>query len=92
LDALGDRKAARDLLQDTVDRYRRTLGQDHPDTLRAASNLAEILHKQGSLQAALDLYQDTLDRYQRTLGEDHPDTRDVAGSLGEVWLELGETR
>jgi hypothetical protein len=36
---LGDLQAARDLDQDTLDRRRRVLGDDHPDTLSSANNL-----------------------------------------------------
>jgi len=37
------RRPARDLDQDTLARYRRVLGEDHPDTLASASNLARDL-------------------------------------------------
>jgi hypothetical protein len=67
--------------QDTLDRRRRVLGQDHPDTLRSARNLAADLRKLGEVQAARDLDQDTLDRYRRVLGQDHPDTRRTANDL-----------
>ncbi len=40
LAALGEHQAARDLDTDTLERRRRALGQDHPDTLTSASNLA----------------------------------------------------
>jgi hypothetical protein len=40
-------EAARDLDQDTLDRRRRVLGQDHPDTLASASNLATDLRALG---------------------------------------------
>jgi hypothetical protein len=36
---LGEVRAARDLGQDTLDRRRRVLSEDHPDTLTSASNL-----------------------------------------------------
>jgi hypothetical protein len=36
-------QAACDLDQDTLDRYRRVLGEDHPDTLNSARGLAEDL-------------------------------------------------
>jgi hypothetical protein len=38
---------ARDLAQDTLDRRRRTLGQDHPATLTSAENLAADLRALG---------------------------------------------
>jgi hypothetical protein len=40
-------RAARDLDQDTLERYRRVLGADHPDTLRSARNLADDLRELG---------------------------------------------
>jgi len=79
-------QASRDLNQDTLDRRRRVLGDDHPDTLASAGNLAIVLHAQGEVQAARDLFQDTLDRRRRVLGDDHPDTL----AIGEVLRLLGE--
>jgi hypothetical protein len=40
---LGQVRAARELDQDTLDRRRRALGEDHPDTLTTANNLAADL-------------------------------------------------
>jgi hypothetical protein len=44
---LGEVQAARDLNQDTLDRRRRIPGQDHPDTLNSAHNLAIDLRQLG---------------------------------------------
>jgi len=44
---LGEVEAARDLHQDTLDRRRRVLGHDHPDTLASAGNLAIDLRALG---------------------------------------------
>ena len=70
-------QAARDLDQDTLDRRRRVLGEDHPSTLASASNLAADLRALGEVQAARDLDQDTLDRRRRVLGDDHPEHPDL---------------
>jgi hypothetical protein len=40
-------QAARDLDQDTLDRRRRVLGEDHPHTLSSANNLAADLRELG---------------------------------------------
>ena len=40
-------QAARDLDQDTLDRRRRVLGEDHPSTLVSANNLALDLRALG---------------------------------------------
>jgi hypothetical protein len=62
------------LYEDTVPRYQRVLGDDHPDTLRAALNLAAGLWLLGEHQQARELHEDTVVRYRRVLGDDHPDT------------------
>ena len=83
-------QAARDLDQDTLDRRRRILGHDHPDTLNSAHNLAIDLRALGEVQAARDLDQDTLDRRRRILGHDHPDTLNSAHNLAIDLRALGE--
>ena len=59
------------------------LGEDHPDTLVSASNLAIDLRDLGEHQAARDLDEDTLARRRRVLGEDHPDTLSSASNLAD---------
>ena len=87
--AIAQAAAARDLNQDILDRRWRVLGQDHPDTLNSAGNLASDLRELGEVQAARDLNQDTLDRRLRVLGQDHPDTLNSAGNLASDLRELG---
>jgi hypothetical protein len=41
---LDEVHAARGLARDTLDRMRRVLGDDHPDTLRSGHNLPTHLH------------------------------------------------
>jgi hypothetical protein len=43
LSALGHNERARALDEDTLARRRRVLGEDHPETLGSASNLARDL-------------------------------------------------
>ena len=57
------------------------LGEDHPDTLDSAGNLAADLRDLGEYEAARELDEDTLARRRRVLGEDHPDTLDSANNL-----------
>ena len=45
LRALGEFNRARELDEDTLRRRRRLLGEDHPDTLLSANNLAVDLHE-----------------------------------------------
>ena len=71
-------------------RRRRTPGDNHPDTLNSADNLAADLRALGELQAARDLDQDTLDRRRRILGQDHPATLTSADNLAADLRALGE--
>jgi hypothetical protein len=67
------------------------LGDDHPDTLTSAGNLADDLRNLGEHQAARELHEDTLARYRRVLGDDHPRTRTSANNLAADLRALGET-
>jgi len=51
LSALGEHQAARELDEDTLDRRRQVLGDDHPETQRSASNLAADLTALGESPA-----------------------------------------
>ena len=87
---LGEYQAARELDEDTLARYRRVFGEDHPSTLMSANNLAVDLRILGEYQAARELDEDTLARYRRVLGEDHPSTLRSAGNLAVDLTQLGE--
>ncbi|WP_159038893.1 MULTISPECIES: tetratricopeptide repeat protein, partial [unclassified Streptomyces] len=60
--------------EDVLERRRRVLGEDHPDTLHSAQNLANIVSKLGEHIEARRMSEDVLERRRRVLGEDHPDT------------------
>ncbi len=66
------------------------LGDDHPDTLNSAGNLAVDLGALGEHEQARQLDEDTLTRYRRVLGEDHPDTLTSASNLALDLRALGE--
>jgi hypothetical protein len=68
---------------------RDTFGDDHPDTLTSASNLALNLWLLGDMQRARRLDEDTLARRHRILGEDHPDTLTSASQLANDLFGLG---
>jgi hypothetical protein len=78
------------MAEDTLNRRRRVLGEDHPLTLATATNLATVLRALGEHQWARALNEDTLSRYRRVLGADHPDTLASADGLAAVMREMGE--
>jgi len=53
---------------------RRTLGEEHPDTLTSMGNLACIYHDLRQSTEAILLLQQSADTSQKILGEEHPDT------------------
>jgi hypothetical protein len=87
---LEEFQAARALEEDTLERVRRTLGQDHPETLLIAGNLAATLDQLGEYRLARTLYEDTLARRRRVLGEDHPDTQRSERNLAADLRALGD--
>jgi Tetratricopeptide repeat len=80
------------LNEDTLARMRQALGDDHIETLVAASSLAADLHQRGKHERARDLNQDVLPRLRRVLGEHHPDTLVTAVNLAADLRALGEYR
>ena len=70
--------------------YRRALGEEHPDTLRSVSNLADTLRSQGDLAGAKKLQEKLLAIYRRVLGEEHPDTLTSMNNLASTLQELGD--
>ena len=66
------------------------LGEDHPDILTSANNLALDLWALGEYQRARHLHEDTLTRRRRVLGEDHPETLTSASNLALDLRALGE--
>jgi hypothetical protein len=81
LQARGEPRAARIHSQRAYDRRRARQGDDHPDTLVSASNLATDLHDLGHHQQAHDLDHDTFNRRRRVLGANHLDTLTSANNL-----------
>jgi hypothetical protein len=66
------------------------LGEDHPDTLAAASKLAADLRALGEHQRARELDEDAFTRRHRLLGPDHHDTLASASYLAVDLTNLGE--
>ena len=86
-----DAHARRLLAEEILDRWRRVLGADHPDTLTAAAHLTSALAWLAENERAQELGQDTLQRARRVLGPDDPVTLRVAGSLTFPLTWLGES-
>ena len=90
LQTRGEPGSARPLFERVLTDRRRVLGEDHPDTLLSATNLAADRGALGEYERARQLDEDTLSRYRRVLGEDHPATLRSANNLAADLRELGE--
>jgi hypothetical protein len=60
---------------------RRSLGDDHPDTLATTNNLAVEYAAAGQVREAVSLTEQILPGARRVLGEEHPTTVAVRQSL-----------
>ncbi|MDG2032135.1 MAG: tetratricopeptide repeat protein, partial [Phycisphaerales bacterium] len=59
---------------EALEKSRRMLGEEHPDTLISISNMGFLLSAQGKLAEAEPYYREALEKFRRVLGEEHPDT------------------
>jgi len=71
---VGRRQEALQLTERVVEARKRTLGEEHPDTLSSMHNLAIRYSEVGRRQEALQLAERVVEAYKRTLGEEHPNT------------------
>ncbi|HVV21526.1 MAG TPA: FxSxx-COOH system tetratricopeptide repeat protein [Pseudonocardiaceae bacterium] len=91
LQSRGKPRDARPLLERTYARHRDQFGEDHPETLASANNLALALHTLGDYDQARRIDEDTLERRRRILGEDHPATLISANNLARDLRALGDS-
>jgi tetratricopeptide (TPR) repeat protein len=82
----GEPATARPLFERARNLRRSLLGEDHPDTLHSAFDLATVLGELGEYEPTHLLIEDTFTRQRRVLGEDHPDTlRSATYLAGALW-------
>jgi hypothetical protein len=77
----SEARASAELAEDLFARRRRILGEDHEDTLAAATSLAAALYADGDFDAARSVAEDVWERRAQAQGPDHPDSLDAAEFL-----------
>ena len=82
---LGAYAAALPLIEQSVATRRRVLGADHPDTLSAVNELANLYWFQDRFVEAEPLFLDVIERRSRVLGEEHVDTLKASYDLASVF-------
>jgi tetratricopeptide (TPR) repeat protein len=86
----GRYQEARVLREKVLETQRRTLGEEHPCTLRTMGNLATSYRKLGQIQKAAELGEEVLEASRGTLGGEHPDTLTTMGNLAISYRNLGQ--
>jgi non-specific serine/threonine protein kinase/serine/threonine-protein kinase len=77
------------LFEQVFDRYEKTHGSHHQDTLFALNNLGEACRKAGQLERAARIIKRALERKVTALGPDHRRTVQSVHDLGLVYLDMG---
>jgi non-specific serine/threonine protein kinase/serine/threonine-protein kinase len=75
-----------------LEKRRRVLGEEHPDTLLSISNMGVLLRAQGKLDQAEPYYREALEKRRRVLGEEHPDTLASVSSMVRLNVDQSKPR
>ncbi|MEL7450953.1 MAG: serine/threonine-protein kinase [Pseudomonadota bacterium] len=88
--ALGDREAATDHLAAAVALYRPSLGDEHPQTVRAISDLGASYFDRGMVDEAEPLYEEALATSRRVFGEVHELTQLGLVRIAGIYFVRGD--
>jgi tetratricopeptide (TPR) repeat protein len=77
---------AEPLYLQSLDIWKRQLGDDHPDVATSLNNLALLYESQGKYSEAEDLAQQALVIYQNRLGNEHPNTQNAAFTVKLLYI------
>lgn len=92
LERKGDYDEARQLLRESVDINRRTLGTNSPDYAITLHNLGSALIDRGDLLGAEKMIREAADIRRVVLGSNHPDYAISLNNLGYILVEEGDWR
>jgi tetratricopeptide (TPR) repeat protein len=75
--------------REALEKFRRTLGEEHPYTLVSIGNMGSLLREQGRLSEAEPFHSEALEKRRRTLGEEHPQTITSINNMGVLLRDQG---
>jgi len=78
------------LHRSALEAYQNLMGEEHPDTLRSVSNLADLLCEKGDYEAAEPLYRRALEGREQVLGSQHPAALDSVNNLALLLSNKGD--
>jgi tetratricopeptide (TPR) repeat protein len=85
---LGRPAEAEPLVREVMEKYRRTLGEDHPNTLASINNMGGLLNAIGRPIEAVPFFREASEKCRRILGDEHPQTLNSINNLVNVLLTL----
>ena len=88
--ALAEANAAEMQFSRALEIRRRTLGQEHPDTLASMNNLALALEKKGDHFLSEHMLRRAIQIQERVLGKEHPDRLVSMSNLGITLTSAGK--
>jgi tetratricopeptide (TPR) repeat protein len=90
LQGQGKLDQAEPYYREALEKRRRVLGEEHPNTLISISNMGFLLHSQGNFAEAEPYVREALEKSRRVLGDEHPSTLGSIGSLGGLLRAQGK--
>jgi tetratricopeptide (TPR) repeat protein len=76
--------------REALDKSRRVLGEEHPDTLIDINSLGKLLQELGKLSEAEVLFREAAEKSRRVLGDEHPSTLIAIYSIGSSLVAQGK--
>ncbi len=90
LDARGSFDEAEAAFRESAATIRAAKGAEHPDAIRAMTNLGDFLRRKGALAEAESVLAKSLESARSTLGPEHPDVGNALMALGATRLDGGD--
>jgi eukaryotic-like serine/threonine-protein kinase len=78
------------LFRDAMEKRRRVLGSEHPDTLTSNSNMGGLLQAQGRPAEAEPYLREALEGRRRVLGNEHPQTLTSISNMASLLQAQGK--
>lgn len=92
LSIMGRFDEAREILLDTRERLRRTVGDEHPVSIRVGGTLGGVHRRTGDLAGAEREWSHSLALRRKVFGDDHPETLATLNNLGITYADQGRAR
>ncbi|KAJ7833767.1 hypothetical protein B0H14DRAFT_3710244 [Mycena olivaceomarginata] len=83
-------KEAQEVMELALEKQRKVLGENHPETARTLGSLALAYQGLGQLNKAQELAMSAVEKHSQLLGEDHPDTLWSICTLADIYRQLDQ--